>query len=117
MTATATKTTIKTTIANALNNYKHIDCYVSCCRVYLEVSSPITVDDMFKLTNEECKALKTAHKRKATGAMKALAEMGYRTIGNRVYVGYDNACGIIYSQASAIASALENLGIFFIVEA
>ena len=114
----ATKTTkaqMKDQITNALNNYHHIDCHICCCRVYLEFGMPDV--DIFKITNEEAKALKASHKKSAAAAMKVLAEMGYRTINKRVYFGYDNASGIVYSQASAIEKALRDLGIFFLVEA
>ena len=112
-----TKTEIKKAIVQALESPAHLNCYGGCARIYLEVSSALSIDDLFKLNKREQNTAERKHKKVAATAMEILETLGFKTIGSRVYIGYDNGTKIQYSKACAIKDGVKGLGIHFLVEA
>jgi hypothetical protein len=112
-TATAAQSkVILDAIKAGIANTAHHTCYGGCARIYLKEGSLLTIDELFSLSKAEQKKAKKARQKDVKIAMNYLELFGKgKTIGGKVYMGYDNNDKVTYSKAVNIASALKEVGV------
>lgn len=102
---------IKQAISSGKSNYRFVEQRGGCGRVYVCVWSSHKI----KVDSKISKKLASAIAKQVEQAVKELGGIfqrkGYGVGDNAIYIGYDNADSIAWSQAVQVATSLKELGL------
>jgi hypothetical protein len=103
-------TTVKEAIAKGITQSQP-QRPTGCGRVYVEIKTGCSIDELFKLSKKERKAVEKRNKGILPIIESAVIGTGMKWIDGRIYVGYDNNFGNELGKGESIAQSLTSAGI------